>query len=91
MAVAFRLKNKGAVVNLTGEQLQIHYTIGDGAMKRIDLANDNPTTGVVVLQPADGNWDGYGIATGRIYITTGGYLGKTWLIHSILVEKDNHQ
>ena len=87
--VGFRLKTRGVITNLTGEELWAHYTIGDGAIKRFPLSNTQPTTGIVRLEPAVGNWDAPGIATGRVYIVTGGRVGPSW-VFSILVEKDNH-
>lgn len=87
--VGFLLKTDGVVANLTGKTFDVHYKIGDGAIKRIALVNSAPLTGILTLPAGASNWDADGIATARVYETTGGKLSPCWEV-SWLVEKDNH-
>jgi hypothetical protein len=87
--VVFRLKSNGVAVNLTGETLEVHYTIGDNPLKNKQLTSSSPLLGEAILPPAADNWDKAGLATGRIYITTGNLKGISWEF-SMLVEQDYH-
>jgi len=88
--VVFRLKDTdGSPIDLTGESLEVKYRISKGALKTAALAVPTPTNGYAKLMPAASNWDAAGVATGRVRITTGGKVGKTW-IWTLEVEKDTH-
>ena len=87
--VVFRLKSNGVAVNLTGEVLEVHYKIGDNALKTKSLSYTSPLLGEAILSPASDNWDNAGVATGRIYVTSGGLKGISWE-WSLLVENDYH-
>lgn len=66
-------------VDLTGCTLQAKYAINGGTTKTMNLSIVGlPTAGIAEGQSVTASWDTAGVAIGRVFITSGANVGKSW-------------